>query len=514
MKTCRSRVLWFFAAASILVLCLTSCGGGSAATSSTSPAPVPAAPDNNFSADEFTVVALPDTQYYSRDFPDIFRAQTQWIADHVQDQHIQLVLGLGDIVDNGADLTQWQNAISAVNTLDGHVPYLMAIGNHDYADAKPAARGAGVQNFNTFFGPSRYAAASWYRGSFPQGSNENFYGVVNIGGRDYLILVLEFDPRDTALAWAAGILSANPDKEAIIVTHSFTFTDNTRLSRCDANSATSFGVGQDNDGEDMWWKLVRKFANVRMVLSGHVNTGDGTGRRVDIGAQGNLVNQMLSDYQSDALGGGGFMRLIRISPSLNRVRVLSFSPYSHQLKTDDHNQFDLPYVAANGTVPGSISGLVKDVVTCQPVAGVQVAYSGGSAISGADGTFSISAPAMQAMSISASDTGLVSNSQFATSTANASQPSPTKILVTATGHVNGTVSSASGAAIAGATVTFAGGDLRLSTTVTTDSRGVYDSGPIGTGFYSISLTAPGHAAKQTSASVVAGTSVTVNISLP
>src|SRR5262245_31481720 len=72
--------------------------------------------------DEFTIVALPDTQFYSSIYPQIFAAQTQWIANHVQNQNIQLVVGLGDIVDGGGDLTQWQNADAAVRLLDGQVP--------------------------------------------------------------------------------------------------------------------------------------------------------------------------------------------------------------------------------------------------------------------------------------------------------------------------------------------------------------------------------------------------------
>ncbi|HEV8184195.1 MAG TPA: metallophosphoesterase [Candidatus Angelobacter sp.] len=201
--------------------------------------------------DEFTIVALPDTQFYSSLNPQIFAAQTQWIANHVQDQNIKLVVGLGDIVDAGGDLTQWQNADAAVRLLDGQVPYMMAIGNHDYDQNNPAGRTASTRNFNSFFGPARYAGAAWYKGSFPAGSNENFYSTVKVNGRNYLIIVLEFAARDSALAWADGILKANQDKDAIIVTHMFTYMDNTRISGCDLNSAASFGVGQDNNGEDM-----------------------------------------------------------------------------------------------------------------------------------------------------------------------------------------------------------------------------------------------------------------------
>src|SRR5690242_1870337 len=98
-QACWSSVLFSF----FLSLVVVGCGGNPGRTSSALPTPTPAAspapiplasptptpaasptptpvasptpnqPTTQFnSADEFTIVALPDTQYYSRDFPDIF----------------------------------------------------------------------------------------------------------------------------------------------------------------------------------------------------------------------------------------------------------------------------------------------------------------------------------------------------------------------------------------------------------------------------------------------------------
>src|ERR1051326_1459776 len=131
----------------LLALCLCAVMGTQMRAQTATPAPPP--------LDEFTIVALPDTQFYSSLNPPIFAAQTQWIANHVQDQNIQLVVGLGDIVDGGGDLTQWQNADAAVRLLSGKVPYMMAIGNHDYDQNNPAGRTASTKNFNSFFGPAR-----------------------------------------------------------------------------------------------------------------------------------------------------------------------------------------------------------------------------------------------------------------------------------------------------------------------------------------------------------------------
>lgn len=488
----------------LLLLCVLS---GSVWAQSPAPSPTP--------ADEFTIVALPDTQFYSSTYPQIFAAQTQWIANHVQDQNIKLVIGLGDIVDSGGSVAQWQNADAAVRLLEGKVPYMIAMGNHDYDANNPAGRTASSTNFNSFFGPARYAGASWYKGNFPAGSNENFYGSFTINGRTYLIVVLEFAARDTSLAWADGIIKANPDKDVIIVTHMFTYADNTRISQCDENSAGSFGVGQDNNGEDMWWKLVRKYSNVHLVLSGHVVEGDGTGRRMDLGVNGNLVNQILSDYQSDPLGGSGYLRLVRISPSLNRVSVSTYSPYLDSFKTDDHNQFVVPYRNPGvSKAAGTISGIVKSAVDCSVAAGVTVSDGTNSAVTDSNGNFTMPAKARKSLAITAGKSGWQSSARFATSTLNAvAEPSPTKIFVSTTGRISGHVLNSGGAPVANATLTFTGGKLRLTKTVVTDGSGAFSSSWISIGSYTVSVSASGYASTSSTATANSGLTTTLNFSM-
>ena len=465
--------------------------------------------------DEFTIIALPDTQFYSSTNPQIFAAQTQWIASHVQNQNIKLVLGLGDIVDSGGNLTQWQNADSAVRLLDGKVPYMMAIGNHDYDKNDPASRTASTINFNAFFGPARYAGASWYKGNFPAGSNENFYGVVNINGRNYLILVLEFAPRDSSLNWAAGILSANQDKEIIVVTHMFTYSDNTRIDHCDPNSADSFGVGQDNNGEDVWWKLLQNYPNIHLVLSGHVVEGDGTGRRMDIGVHGNLVNEMMSDFQSDSSGGDGYLRILKIAPSLNRVSVTTYSPYLNSFLTDDHNQFTVPYHNPGvSTLAGSFSGVVKNALDCTVMPGVTVASKGGSVITDSNGNYSMAAPARNSVPITAARPGWMSNARTVTSTPNTTgEPSPNKIWMSTAGLITGFVRDSAGIPITGATLTFSGGKLRQTKTVVSTSNGSFYSDWIAVGAYTVTVSAAGHVSTSASASVNTGLTTSLNLSL-
>jgi hypothetical protein len=170
-------------------------------------------------AQDFSIVVLPDTQNEAQFFPQVMNSQTNWIAQNQDQLNIQMVLGVGDIVNDGAQTAQQQNADAAIRVLDNAgIPYMLAIGNHDYDGAAPKNRS--VTGFNQWFGPTRYAGKTYYKGSYPSGSNENFYGTLTINGKQYLFLILEFRPRQAALDWADSILTANPDKEAIVVTHS------------------------------------------------------------------------------------------------------------------------------------------------------------------------------------------------------------------------------------------------------------------------------------------------------
>jgi hypothetical protein len=45
----------------------------------------------------FTIVALPDTQFYSSSYPETFAAQTQWIVDNKERLNIVFAAHLGDV---------------------------------------------------------------------------------------------------------------------------------------------------------------------------------------------------------------------------------------------------------------------------------------------------------------------------------------------------------------------------------------------------------------------------------
>jgi hypothetical protein len=362
-------------------------------------------------SEDFTVIALPDTQFYSESYPHIFRAQTQWIADNRDSRNIKFVVGLGDIVNDGSSVTQWETADQAIRTLDAAgIPYILPPGNHDYKWSRPDTRDLTL--FNSYFGKTRYSSLPTYLEGYPSGTNNNSASRFSAGGRTYLVLALEFHPSDAALNWAEGVVASNPDARVIVTTHSYMFNDNFRIGRCDWNTAEAFGVGADNDGDEMWDKFVSRHPNIFLVLSGHITR---TGRRSDLGVNGNLVNQILADYQSDAEGGGGYLRILKFRPSLNLVEVSTYSPYYGQYKTDPANQFTVNITApANYSTTGFFEGKVRKAADCSLVSGATVATSGASYTSDAYGKFWLNGLSPGSYSVQASKSGYQASSSSGT----------------------------------------------------------------------------------------------------
>src|SRR5512140_155773 len=89
---------------------------------------------------DFTVVVLPDPQNETQYLPQVLNSQTQWIVNNRQALNIQMVLTEGDNINDGASTAQLQNLDAAFRLLDNAgIPYLLAIGNHDYNGFNPKA---------------------------------------------------------------------------------------------------------------------------------------------------------------------------------------------------------------------------------------------------------------------------------------------------------------------------------------------------------------------------------------
>jgi hypothetical protein len=289
----------------------------------------------------WTIVIIPDTQHYT-DNPTnapIFTEITNWIVSQKDERNIRFVLHEGDIVENNSTV-EWDRARASLSVLDGQVPYAMSSGNHDLGPGGNASTRDGEFNLQTRFGAgSPYSLQPTLNGFYADPGNpayrESSYHTFHENGQDYLVLALEWSPRDAVVDWAKTVVEAHPNHRAVLLTHMYVENSGARWT-----GGVGFG---DNNGENLWQKLVRPYENFIITANGHANS---FGYSTAIGNKGNTVHQMLFNAQFEANGGDGWIRLLEFSPDGKTVDVKTHSPHLDSLgqsawRTDPGNQFSL-----------------------------------------------------------------------------------------------------------------------------------------------------------------------------
>ncbi|RJR15356.1 hypothetical protein C4579_02365, partial [Candidatus Microgenomates bacterium] len=317
--------------------------------------------DNPFAISEnsFSIVVLPDTQKYAENYPHIYDAQTTWIKDVKDTLNIQFVLHEGDIVEDPLNLTQWQRAKASMDILDGVVGYFPTVGNHDM----PNSSNRNTTNYNAYFPYSKFSPRPEFGGVFEANKMDNAYYYFSAGGINFIVLSLEFGPRDAVLDWANSVLESHLDRKAILVTHDYIDDDNTIHGSGPSPSYGPdnpvYGLTDYNTGFQIWEKLVRKHPNLLFTFSGHVHLDDGAGTLVSTGDYGNRVYQMMANYQHYVNGGNGYLRFIEINPLQKLVKVSTYSPYLDQFLTSSTQQFQFDNVTELGNF--TTQPLITDV---------------------------------------------------------------------------------------------------------------------------------------------------------
>ena len=250
----------------------------------------------------YSLALVGDTQTVTYSNPDKLKDIYQWIIDNKEKKNIQYVIGLGDITEKGEDWghknndteeetavgdAEWTAAKEAITMMDGIIPYSLIRGaGHD-----------GIERFNQYFGDHQGYLDN-IAGFMEEGRIDNVYHTFTVGDTKYMILCLDFGTKDPAIAWANEVIEAHPDYRVIITTHAYLEKDGSLLETGEAYCpSSSYYDPTNNDGDDLWNKLVRKHANIAMVLCGHM-TCDSVVRSTQIGDHGNVVQQILVDPQN------------------------------------------------------------------------------------------------------------------------------------------------------------------------------------------------------------------------
>jgi hypothetical protein len=308
---------------------------------------------------DFLIAVLPDTQNYAREasgsgnaVKEMWFAQTDWIVANRASQNIVYVATLGDCVQNAGALSEWRNATNAYYRIEKQsttgllhgIPYGVTVGNHDQA---PAGDEFGdTTYYNQFFGVSHFSSKPYYGGHF-ESNNDNWYTLFSGGGLDFIVISFEYGRYgDAVLDWAESVLAQYPTRRVIVLTH------HAGDDQADVNSTSAPFSAQ---GSAIYNRL-KTNPNFFLMLGGHVFDEGGEGRRSDT-YNGHTVHTLISDYQGRFNGGNGLMRLMYFSPSLNRVTVKTYSPYTGNYETDANSQFSFSYdMKQTVTVDNSNSG--------------------------------------------------------------------------------------------------------------------------------------------------------------
>ena len=258
----------------------------------------------------FALAVLPDTQYLfdadSAD-PSPLRATFGYLLDQRAADNIAFLTHLGDVTEHGTD-QEITLAGETFRKIDGRLPYSVLAGNHDINGGTDDQRGPTA--YLNAFGPQRFRRAPSFLGASADGYNSAHR--ITAGGRQWLILALDWRISDGGLDWARGILRAHPTLPAVVTTHDLAYAD-------DAGQAYLSGNGQR-----LWDNLIRDNDQIFLTLNGHYWP---PGRTVLKNAAGHDVHVHITNYQDRYYGGAGMIRMYHFDLVRGRIDVETFAPW-------------------------------------------------------------------------------------------------------------------------------------------------------------------------------------------
>ena len=285
------------------------------------------------------IVVIPDCQMATDYEHSVFIEQIDYIIRQAPD----LVVFTGDMTDTNLDATWVFVAAQLARLTAAGIKWVPVYGNHDYDWTSHAtARVAG--------GDARLTAPAWIGGLKDAGALANSYTFVTLGGRQWLVLALEYSPTTATVAWANGIVAAHPTVPVILVTHAFLYRDGTRYDYATKGESQEYNphsllyqlTPSDgiNDGEQLWQGLVLNHSNIRVVLSGHDVFA--TASRTDKRQDGTACHQIVQDYQEFIPNSWGLTREYRFDEVNQAIFAATYSASGKRYLVNAGSTFSLP----------------------------------------------------------------------------------------------------------------------------------------------------------------------------
>jgi hypothetical protein len=271
------------------------------------------------SSPRFTLVVMPDTQYLfdeDRIHPEPLEASFRYILSG--EENVVFLAHLGDVTQNG-QANEFAAVSKVFDALDEQrVAYSVLAGNHDINGSTTDQRGD--TPYLDTFNPKRFSRSGTFKGADSGGYNT--YHVFTAGGREWLLLALDWRLSTEGFAWANSVIAANPTLPVIVTTHEI------------AGSYSDGTAGLSSYGQQLWDGLINDNDQVFLTLNGHYwPPGNATMRN----KAGHDVHVHITNYQNRYYGGAAMIRAYRFDLERNTIDVSTFSPWIMDMAAEQRN---------------------------------------------------------------------------------------------------------------------------------------------------------------------------------
>ncbi|MEA4967527.1 MAG: metallophosphoesterase [Bacteroidaceae bacterium] len=296
------------------------------------------------------IILIPDIQNY------IYYKRYNKILESIIDRIIEInkigykvkaVVQVGDITETNSP-DEWKIAKTIFSKLDSvKINYILTTGNHDYSNSEiPHLR---QTFFNDYFD---FSGQPSFKKCFIDTYYENSLFEINIHGKPFQIIALEFGPREVVLEWANKVMDKN--KKGLLVTHAYLFKHNERYNWINLKNSQSISPynysqnnksfeGDVNDGEDIWQKLIYTHGNINFVACGHKTKPDYIGNLISKNIQDKNVLQMLFNTQDLPNGGDGWIQILEFKNDRKLVGIKTYSCVYNKWNNDSICQYNFIY---------------------------------------------------------------------------------------------------------------------------------------------------------------------------
>ena len=255
---------------------------------------------------DFNLMWTTDLQHCSEMYPEITDKQFSWVIDNFDALKTKMLVNTGDLVQVVSVENQWENISEDYKSIeDAGIPYAVLTGNHDVS-------GSDSSIYNNYFPVSRLKTNPYWGGT---NNRDCYYYVFEENGAKFIVIAMGVTYDKSDIEWASNVLKDHSDYFGIIMVHDYL--------RVDGSIQLTGGVSDVSMLHD---ELIAKNDNVRLVLCGHNHSAN-----TNLEYFGNRpVYSILMDYQDLAMGGLGYMRMLKFDVENDLIYVNTYSPYENK----------------------------------------------------------------------------------------------------------------------------------------------------------------------------------------